>query len=68
MQDVGTMRALPPHEAYFVGSHKAYFSLSGKMKTLEEPHRIAICGESGLDVHRLNLYDSYELAWGEFPV
>jgi len=36
MQDVGTMRALPPHEAYFVGSHKAYFSLSGKMKHHEK--------------------------------
>ena len=68
MQDFGGHSIVLPQEAYFAGLHKAYFRCNDQMRTFEKPHRIAICGESGLDVHRLNLYDSYELVWDDFPV
>jgi len=38
------------------GFAQSLLQRNDKMKTLEEPHRIAICGESGLDVHRPNRY------------
>lgn len=62
MQDFGGHSIALPQEAFFAGLHKAYFRCNDQMKTLEKPYRIAICGESGLDVHRPDLYDYYELA------
>jgi len=54
-----------PQEAYFAGLHKAYFGLSDKKMPVEKPSKIAFYSDSGLDVHRLNLYDYFDLAWGE---
>jgi len=44
---------------------EAFFGLSDKMTPVEKPRKSAFYSASGLDVHRPNLYDYFELASGK---